>query len=244
MLEGPSRLLLAALVLGLPIPIGAQEPAAARVETDPAARPELHRAAREGDLAALRAQLDRGQDPNARDAAGRTPLLEAVAAGRPDAVRMLLEAGADVAGRTPGGRTPLIEAAEQGHSQVAEVLIEAGADLDLAQRGWGSALQVAERLGHEQLAALLLQAGARSSGRSVGDTVCVRPWAGDGYCGVVEVSRQTSVRIRVSEIVGCRKGCAPRAECSAGKPVGGAGLRVGDAISTVSWCLTHTGVQP
>jgi len=205
---------------------------------------ELHRAAEKGDLAALRSYLEAGADPNSRDTAGRTPLHEAVAAGQGDVVRLLLDSGADVRARTPGGRSALMDAAEHGQVEVARLLVDAGADLDVAQRGWGTALEIAERLGHEKVAELLQQAGARTSGRSVGDLVCVRPWAGDGYCGRVEASRKTSVRIRVTELVGCADGCAARTECSAGKPVGGAsGLRPGDAITTVSWCLTHTGVQ-
>jgi hypothetical protein len=125
------------------------------------------------------------------------------------------------------------------------LLIEAGADLKAHQRGFGSAVDAADRAGHTELAAALRAAGVRSAtGRSVGDTVCVRPWAGDGYCGTVESVDRTAYRIRVTKLVGCDGGCAQKAECSAGRPVGGAdGLRVGDAISTVSWCLTHTGVQ-
>jgi hypothetical protein len=48
----------------------------------------------------------------------------------------------------------------------------------------------------------------------------------------------------VTGIVGCADGCAAQAECSAGRGVGGAqGIAVGDTVDTVSWCLTHTGVQ-
>jgi ankyrin repeat protein len=245
--QRPSRRLLVALAIGLPALAAAQDPAGARnaAADREAGKTELHRAARSGDLQSLRAQLEAGQDVNARDAAGRTPLFDAAAAGRLDAVTLLLEAHADVKARTPGGRSVLMEAAEHGQAEVATALIEAGAELDVAQRGWGTALEVAERMGHENVAALLLRAGARSSGRSVGDTVCVRPWAGDGYCGVVEASRKTSVRIRISELVGCADGCPAQAECSAGQPVGGAnGLRIGDVVTTVSWCLTHTGVRP
>ena len=206
---------------------------------------ELRRAARAGDVAQLKARLAAGARPDAEDAAGRTALLEAVAAGRLDAMRLLLAAGAGVNTSSRSGRTPLIEAAEHGQLAAARLLIKAGADLDRGQRGWGTAVETAERTGHNAVAAMLRQAGARSSGHSPGDTVCVRPWNGDGYCGVVEDLRKTVVRIRVTEVVGCVSGCAPRTECSAGQEVGGkTGLREGDVITTVSWCLTHTGVQP
>jgi Ankyrin repeats (3 copies) len=204
---------------------------------------ELQRAVRSGDVTLLRSRLQEGADPNARDAEGRTLLIEAVSARKLEAASTLLTSGAGVNARSRSGRTALIEAAEQGDEAIAGLLIENGADLNLTERGWGSALEVAERMGHEELAARLRRAGARRSGRSVGDTVCVRPWNGDGYCGVVETVRKATVHVRVTELVGCDRGCAARAECSAGLPVGGAGgVRVGDLVSTTTWCLTHTGV--
>jgi hypothetical protein len=209
------------------------------------AQTELHRAARDGRLEALRLRLLQGMNPDARDRAGRTPLMEAVKAGQVEAVRMLLAVGANINTRSSAGRTALVEAAEFGRNDAARILIDSGADLNASQRGWGSPLEAAERTGNNELAAMLRRAGARSSGRSVGDTVCVRPWQGNGYCGVVEEVNKTSFRIRVTQVVGCENGCEAKAECSESRVVGGAdGIQAGDVITTVSWCLTHTGVQP
>ena len=106
----------------------------------------------------------------------------------------------------------------------------------------------AERCGEQgeaKIAALLLAAGARSTGKSVGDTVCVRPWGGDGFCGTVKSFSIPSVQIQVTKIVGCENGCPAKPECSASKPVGGAdGLQEGNQIAVPSWCLTQTGVKP
>jgi len=210
-----------------------------------AAQPDLHRAAQAGDLELLRSRLRQGANPDERDKAMRTPLMDAVKSDRVEAVRMLLDAGADVNATSDSGRTPLIEAAEFGRGDSAQLLIASGADINASQRGWGTPLEAAERAGHNELAAMLRRAGARSSGRSVGDTVCVRPWQGDGYCGEVVEVNKTSFRLRVTEIIGCEGGCQAKAECSASRAVGGAdGIRVGDEITTVSWCLTHTGVKP
>jgi ankyrin repeat protein len=210
-----------------------------------AARTEFHRAARTGKLTILRFRLRQGMNPDIRDREGRTPLMEAVKGGRKEAVRLLLTAGANVNAATAAGRTPLIEAAEWGRPDVARLLVDAGADLNASQRGYGTVLETAERNGHLELAAMLRQAGARSTGRSVGDKVCVRPWQGNGYCGIVEEVNKTSFRIRVTELVGCANGCEPKAECSDKRAVGGAdGIQVGNVITTPSWCLTHTGVQP
>jgi ankyrin repeat protein len=49
----------------------------------------------QGDQATLRAELERGADPNARDPWGATALMHAVAAERRDLVELLLERGAD-----------------------------------------------------------------------------------------------------------------------------------------------------
>jgi hypothetical protein len=210
-----------------------------------AAQPDLHRAAQAGDLELLRSRLRQGANPDERDKSMRTPLMDAVKSDRVEAVRMLLDAGADVNATSDSGRTPLIDAAEFGRIDSAQLLIASGADINASQRGWGTPLEAAERTGHNELAAMLLRAGARSSGRSVGDTVCVRPWQGDGYCGEVVEVNKTSFRLRVTEIIGCEGGCRARAECSASRAVGGAdGIRVGDEVTTVSWCLTHTGVKP
>jgi ankyrin repeat protein len=207
----------------------------------------IHRAARTGDLILLGSELQRGVNPNSRDDRGRTPLIDAVSGGHLEAVHLLLSSGAEVNARTKAGGTALIEAAARGRLSVTRELVKSGADLNVSQRGWGTALETAERTGHNQIAAMLRQAGARSSGRSPGDKVCVRPWDGNGYCGTVLSVDKTKLLIRVTEIVGCKEegACPAKEECSAGQPVGGArGINVGDEIPTVNWCLTHTGVKP
>ena len=216
--------------------------AAAGRKSSPA--PELQNAARTGDLTLLRSRLRAGDSPNARDAAQRTPLINAVIGGQLGAVRLLLASHADVNAQDVNGITALIEAADKGRARSAGLLIQAKADVNIRTRGLGTALNAAERAGHNDIAAMLRNAGAQSTGKSVGDTVCVRPWGGDGYCGVVESENRNQFQIRVTGITGCAGGCPAKAECSAGRPVGGQqGIRVGDTVNTVSWCLTETGVQ-
>lgn len=241
------KLLLSIVWAGLATTNGQQQTALAQSSSasTPQAGIDLHHAARQGDLASLRSRLQQGADPNAKDANGRTALLDAVAGGQIEAARVLLDAGAKPSLASSDGRTPLIEAAAQGRLDITQLLVQAGADLNTAQRGPGTALQTAERNGHNDVAAFLLQAGARSSGKSVGDTVCVRPWKGDGYCGTVTAVNKTEFTLHITKIVGCQSGCPAKAECSSGRTVGGSdGLRLGDEITTRSWCLTHTGVQP
>jgi hypothetical protein len=175
----------------------------------------------------------------------RTSLINAVRAGQLVAARILISSGADANARDVNGVTALIEAADKGRPKIAALLISAGADVNVRTRGLGSALDAAERAGHQGIVAMLRNAGARTTGKSVGDKVCVRLWEGDGYCGTVERTNRNDFQIRITEIVGCAGGCPPRAECSAGSPVGGPdGIKVGDTLKTVSWCLTETGVRP
>jgi len=192
----------------------------------------------------LESRLKQGADPNARDKEGRTLLMDAVAAEQVPAMRLLIAKGADVNAGAHDGQTPLVAAAVEGSLDAARLLVASGADLNTVSRGWGSALKAAERTGHNDIAAMLLKAGARPSGSSVGDTVCVRPWGGEGYCGTVTTIDKNQYRLRVTKIVGCEKGCPAKTECSAGRNVGSGGIAVGDEVSTVSWCLTDTGVKP
>jgi hypothetical protein len=182
---------------------------------------------------------------DARDAHGLTPLIVAASMGQTETVRSLLAQGAGVDARSADGRTPLIAAAQGGQIEAVQALIAAGANLNAATRGTGTALEVAERTGNTDIAALLLASGARSSGHSVGDTVCVLPWAGDGFCGTVKSFSIRSVSLQVTKIMGCTNGCSAKEECSESRLVGGAdGLQAGSQIAVPSWCLTQTGVKP
>ena len=217
--------------------------AALAVGQTPTGPTMLERAIRAADSSLVRAALRQGVDPNELESSGKRPLADAASAGQVETIRLLLAAGARVDAASPGGRTALIEAAEQGHLDAVRLLIGAGANVNLGDRS-GTPLEIAERAGNQEMVALLRAAGARTSGRSVGDTVCVRPWKGDGYCGTVEAVSQGDYRIQVTKVVGCAGGCTARADCSAGKIVGAAGLRAGDTVTVPGSCLTHTGVRP
>jgi ankyrin repeat protein len=211
--------------------------------SDDAPSHDLLDAAARGDGPRLTALLAGGADPEVRDGEGRPALLLAVASGQEKAVEALLRGGARPDPTTGSGWTPLHEAARKGVLEPARALLDAGAGPDLRDRLHGTPLDVAEQGGHERLARLLRANGARGSGKSIGDTVCVRSWSGDGFCGVVLARDPTRHRLRVTEVKGCSSGCEPRPACSAGRTVGPGGLGEGDTLWVPASCLTHTGLR-
>ena len=170
-------------------------------------------------------------------------LVAAVAQGDATQVAALVRAGADPDAVDRSGWTGLHLAAETGDLALARLLLDAGAHPDLRSRARGTPLDVAERGGRTEMARLLRLHGAKGSGKSIGDMVCVRPWAGDGYCAVVEAADPTRYRLRVSQVIGCAAGCAPEPACSGGQVVGAGGLAAGDVLWVPASCLKHTGVR-
>lgn len=204
--------------------------------TDPA----LHEAVLRRDMRAIESRLASGGDPSAREPGRRTLLMDAVATGDAQVVRVLLRGGAEPRAATATGWTALHEAVSKRQGEALRELLDAGAYPDALDRAEGTPLDVAERGGNADLARLLREGGARGSGKSIGDTVCVRPWSGEGYCGVVDGRSGPTYRVLVSEVVGCKGGCAGIVECTGGRGV--LGLAVGATVEVPSSCLTHTGL--
>jgi ankyrin repeat protein len=100
-----ARLSSAALALALlTTPLFIETPQSARGDEKSAAKPlpaELAKAIRDGDLKAVRAQLDGGVDVNVRDANGNTPLLLAAVYAGPECVELLLKRPQIVARQSP-----------------------------------------------------------------------------------------------------------------------------------------------
>jgi hypothetical protein len=122
--------------------------------------PYLHQMARRGNLPAVRALLESGEDVNKRDPHGRTALHFAAYCDRPVTLKVLIEAGADVNAQDSEGGTSLSCAAQEDSPMIVMELTKAGADVNLARREGGTPLHMAARHGHEGCAALLINAGA------------------------------------------------------------------------------------
>jgi len=91
----------------------------------------LERAARDGDVDAIRRLLDAGASVDGMDGADEpapAPLAFAAAAGRVDAVRALVDAGANVERRDQCNVTALRYAAAYGECETVRALVDLGAD--------------------------------------------------------------------------------------------------------------------
>jgi hypothetical protein len=89
-------------------------------------RQPIHDAAAAGDLAAVRARVEDGDDPDMQDEAGGRPLHDAAAAGSVDVARWLISVGADPTAEDDAGRTPRTVAASAGHDALVDALRLAG----------------------------------------------------------------------------------------------------------------------
>ncbi len=90
----------------------------------------IYDAARNGDLAGVQAELDKGMDVNAKTDYGMTPLHFAAYSGHKEIAELLIAEGADVNAKDKYGFTPLYQSARFGHKEVAELLIAKGVDVN------------------------------------------------------------------------------------------------------------------
>jgi len=106
--------------------------ALAQAPTEAERKDRFWAAARQGDLAAVKALLAQGVDVNARHPSTATALWFAAEKGHLEVVRLLVEKGADVNVEISSfGETPLMGAAWKGHNEVVKLLLArnaAGAD--------------------------------------------------------------------------------------------------------------------
>jgi len=122
---------------------------------------EIHEAARAGDLAKVKAIVEK--EPGlvgAKDETGRTPLHWACRGVHVEVVKYLVERGADVNALDRSSIAPLHSIASRGHIEAAKILIGAGARLDAKTVDQSTSLHMAAAQGHLDLAAFLFEKGA------------------------------------------------------------------------------------
>ena len=90
----------------------------------------LHIVARRGDVPYATFLLQKGADPNIRDAKNNTPLMIAVEGGQDDVVPVLIAAKANPNLGNTAGETPLIRAVQRRDAAMIRTLLAAKADPD------------------------------------------------------------------------------------------------------------------
>jgi len=114
------------------------------------------KAARSGDMDAVRHMLDLGAEPNQKTSLGKTAIMLAAAGGYTDIVKILADRGADVAARDAYGTTAIIAAATAGHAKTTAILLHYGADPTFKDSSGGSALSNATLFGQKDVVLTIL----------------------------------------------------------------------------------------
>lgn len=119
---------------------------------------DFFRAVRADNASGVKSLLNRGFDPNTRDAQGQTGLLIALREPSPKVIQVLLDSPkTDVEARNPKDESPLMLAAIKGQQDVVTKLIERDADIN--KPGW-TLLHYAATNGHVAIMKQLLDKDA------------------------------------------------------------------------------------
>ena len=126
---------------------------------------DIHDAAREGNIEAIKQAIADGADLEAKGGRhGWTPLLYVAAGGHKEIAELLIDKGADVnAKSTAGGSTPLHNAAHRGRKEIIELLIANGADVNAKNGNSQTPLDMAVRWGKTETADLLRKHGGKTN---------------------------------------------------------------------------------
>jgi ankyrin repeat protein len=95
----------------------------------------IHKAAREGNIEAVKQHLAAGADVNVKDNMVRTPLHRASTRGHKEIVELLITKGADVNVKDNDGFNPLLGAVIGDYKEVVILLIAKGADVNITALG-------------------------------------------------------------------------------------------------------------
>ena len=133
-------------------------------------------AVRQGNAAAVRAELDEGADVGARQPDGATALHWAARLDRLDLASLLIAAGADATAANAFDVTPLSLAAVNGSAEMIATLLATGADPNATMAGSETVLLTAARTGRTDAVRTLVAHGADvNAAQAAGQTALM--WA-------------------------------------------------------------------
>ena len=145
------------------------------------------KAAKAGDLAAVRKLIATHADANIPEGDGSTALLWAAYYSDLEMLRVLVAAGAKLDTANHYGVTPLLQASRTGDTAVMEALLKAGANPSLAHPDGETPLMAASRSGHMGAVRLLLDRGANVNAAESSQQETALMWAAaEGHIDVVD----------------------------------------------------------
>ena len=143
--------------------VGCAVTQAPKPPTEKAPDIDIHQAATDGNIKAVKQHLAAGKDVNAKDFAGWTPLHRAAWKGHKVIAELLIAKGANENAKTNKYRwTPLHYAAANDRKEVAEMLIAAGADVNAKTKYGSTPLDWAIRFDETETGDLLRKHGGKT----------------------------------------------------------------------------------
>ena len=106
--------------------VGCAVTQAPKPPTEKAPDIDIHQAATDGNIKAVKQHLAAGKDVNAKDFAGWTPLHYAAIGGEKEVVELLIAKGTNVNAKMVDGRTPLDAAIYGKNPETADLLRKHG----------------------------------------------------------------------------------------------------------------------
>jgi ankyrin repeat protein len=172
---------------------------------NPVSAASLATAARDGDVAAVRAQLEAGADANQVESDGSSALLWAAYHSSPELVVLLLARGADPNRANEFGVTPLLQASRNGDVATMRALLDGRADLQGAVRDGETPLMAAARTGIDEAVQLLLERGSDpNAAETLGGQTALMWAAAEGHLNVVDAllraGADPNLKSRTSEL--------------------------------------------
>lgn len=146
----------------------------------------LMSAAEKGDIFDVRALLDKGANPNAKQEKGYTALMWAAMRNHLNVVQVLLARGADVSAKGNDGSTALIMAAFEGHTTIVQTLLAGGADMNTKTNNGSTALMVAAIRGRAATVQALLDKGADVNAKLDGGHTALMMAVWEGHTAAVQ----------------------------------------------------------
>jgi ankyrin repeat protein len=142
-------------------------------------------AAQAGEAGLVRVLLERGANPNARNANGGTPLMHAAMSGDPVLVEDLVKAGAEIDTAAKLGWTALLLAAAKGNAAAAGVLLRSGAAPNQTDTyGWTPLMRAVSGNHMEAVDVFLATAGIDVDAREESGATALHVAAQYGYAGM------------------------------------------------------------